>query len=182
MHEVPGTIHGLSASGWLDRELFQEWFYGHFLQHLPSSRSLLPILDGHSSHHSLECIREASLEGGMIVFFLQPHTTDASAFQSLKMDSESDKFMSAHIYMPTCHHILIPMPNCHHLPRYSLPLYCHFNLLHVVFLVSLVVTQVHNNLLTKTGKEPIINLSIQFGRILRNSYQFCTILDNLSGK
>ena len=72
--EVPGTIYGLSASGWMDRELFQEWFHRHFLQHVPASRPLLLLLDGHSSHYSLECIREASLEG-VIIFCLPPHTT-----------------------------------------------------------------------------------------------------------
>ncbi|CAI7996987.1 Tigger transposable element-derived protein 6 [Geodia barretti] len=100
--EVPGTIYGLSASGWMDRELFQEWFHRHFLQHVPSSRPLLLVLDGHSSHYSLEFIREATLEG-VIVFCLPPHTThitqplDVSAFHSLKTywDSECDKFMSA---------------------------------------------------------------------------------------
>ena len=72
--EVPGTIYGLSASGWMDRELFQEWFHRHFLQHVPSSRPLLLVLDGHSSHYSLEFIREATLEG-VIVFCLPSHTT-----------------------------------------------------------------------------------------------------------
>ena len=57
--EVSGTIYGLSASGWMDRELFQEWFHRHFLQHTPSTRPLPLILDGHSSHYSLEFIREA---------------------------------------------------------------------------------------------------------------------------
>lgn len=101
-NEVPGTIYGLSSSGWMDRQLFQEWFHRHFLQHVPSTRPLLLMLDGHSSHYSLEFIREATLEG-VIVFCLPPHTThvaqplDVSAFHSLKVywDNECDKFMSS---------------------------------------------------------------------------------------
>ena len=55
--EVPGTIYGLSASGWMDRELFQEWFHRHFLHYAPTSRPLLLLLNGHSSHFNLvECI------------------------------------------------------------------------------------------------------------------------------
>ncbi len=29
--EVPGTVYGLSSSGWMDTELFKEWFLNHFL-------------------------------------------------------------------------------------------------------------------------------------------------------
>ena len=29
--EVPGTKYGLSAKGWINRELFMHWFYQHFL-------------------------------------------------------------------------------------------------------------------------------------------------------
>lgn len=113
--EVPGTIYGLSASGWMDRELFQEWFHHHFLQHVPASRPLLLLLDGHSSHYSLECIREASLEG-VIIFCLPPHTThitqplDVSAFHALKVywDSECDKFVSPP--RQTYHHLSIFFP------------------------------------------------------------------------
>ena len=82
--------------GW---RAIQEWFHRHFFQHTPSTRPLPLILDGHSSHYSLEFIREASLEG----VILPPHSThitqplDVSAFHSLKTywDTECDKFMSA---------------------------------------------------------------------------------------
>ena len=68
LREVPGTIYGLSASGWIDRELFQECFHRHF------TRPLLLLLDGHSSHYNIECIHEAALEG-VIIFCLPPHMT-----------------------------------------------------------------------------------------------------------
>ena len=75
--EVPGSIYGLSDSGWMDSELFGEWFHRHFLNYAPSARPLLLLLDGHSSHYNLEFIRQASSEG-VVVFCLPPNTTHVS--------------------------------------------------------------------------------------------------------
>ena len=33
--EIPGTVYGLSAKGWITRELFMYWFYQHFLTSVP---------------------------------------------------------------------------------------------------------------------------------------------------
>ena len=30
--EVPGTLYGMSDSGWMDSELFSNWFSNHFLK------------------------------------------------------------------------------------------------------------------------------------------------------
>ena len=87
--EVPGSIYGLSSNGWINQELFQVWFQKHFLSYAPSTRPLLLLLDGHSSHYCPEVIRMAS-EEKIVVFALPPHTThlmqplDKSAFASLK--------------------------------------------------------------------------------------------------
>ena len=51
--EVPGTMYGLSGSGWMDAELFESWFDHHFLAHAPPMRPLLLLIDGHSSHFEL---------------------------------------------------------------------------------------------------------------------------------
>ena len=75
--KVPGSIYGLSDSGWMDSELFGEWFHRHFLNYAPSARPLLLLLDGHSSHYNLEFIRQASSEG-VVVFCLPPNTTHVS--------------------------------------------------------------------------------------------------------
>ena len=48
--EVPGTMYGLSSSGWMDGDLFELWFTHHFLPYAPPTRPLLLLLDGHSSH------------------------------------------------------------------------------------------------------------------------------------
>ena len=87
--EVPGTFYGLSESGWMDSELFEEWFKNHFLLHIPPVRPILLLLDGHSSHYQPELLRLAAGEG-VIVFCLPPHTMhilqplDNACFASLK--------------------------------------------------------------------------------------------------
>lgn len=101
--EVPGTIYGLSPTGWIDRELFFGWFNSHFLEYAPSARPLLLLLDGHLSHYGPEFIQLAC-EKGVIVFCLPPHLThilqplDSSCFHCLKTywDQACDQFMSSH--------------------------------------------------------------------------------------
>ena len=46
--EVPGTMYGLSANGWMDTELFELWFKHHFLAYAPPTCPLLLLIDGHS--------------------------------------------------------------------------------------------------------------------------------------
>lgn len=75
--EVPGSAYGLSTKGWMDTELFRDWFFGHFLAYAPACRPLLLLLDGHSSHFCPEVIRFAATEG-VIIFALPPHTTHLS--------------------------------------------------------------------------------------------------------
>ena len=88
--EVPGTAYGLSSTGWMNMELFRDWFLNHFLLYIPSSRPILLLLDGHSSHYCPEMIRAAAAEG-VIVFALPPNTThlsqplDKGAFSPLKI-------------------------------------------------------------------------------------------------
>ena len=87
--EVAGTIYGLSSKGWIDKCLFSEWFFNHFLLYAPATRPLLLILDGHSSHYCPEVIR-AALEQEIILFTLPPNTThitqplDKGVFAPLK--------------------------------------------------------------------------------------------------
>ena len=75
--EVPGTMYGLSDSGWINSELFEEWFMHHFLPHAPSARPLLLLLDGHSSHYNPSVIAKAA-EEKVIVFCLPPHSSHAT--------------------------------------------------------------------------------------------------------
>ena len=52
--EIPGTMYGMNSnSGWMDGELFQQWFEQHFLRYAPVICPLLLLLDGHFSHYNL---------------------------------------------------------------------------------------------------------------------------------
>ena len=73
--EIPGTMYTLSpGSGWMDGEIFHEWFKHHFLEYAPSGRPLLLLLDGHSSHYNPTLIHYAA-QKGVIVFALPPNAT-----------------------------------------------------------------------------------------------------------
>ena len=47
---IPRNAYGLSENGWMEGEIFNEWFTHHFLKHAPASRPLLLLLDGHSCY------------------------------------------------------------------------------------------------------------------------------------
>ena len=89
--EVPGTLYGLSPKGWIDRSLFNDWFFDHFLLNIPTARPVLLLMDGHSSHYCPEVIRAAAAEK-VVLFTLPPHTThltqplDKGCFSPLKVE------------------------------------------------------------------------------------------------
>ena len=72
-NEIPGTIYGLSSKGWIDQDLFDQWF-DHFLCYAPSARPLLLMMDGHSSHYCPSVIHRAS-KNEVILMALPPNTT-----------------------------------------------------------------------------------------------------------
>lgn len=80
--EVPGTMYGMSDSGWINGELFDQWFHYHFLPHAPASRPLLLLLDGHLSHFTPSVIRKAAEEQVVVSYETQP--LDKGPFSPLK--------------------------------------------------------------------------------------------------
>ena len=88
--EIPGSVYGLVERGWATRELFEQWFKKHFLRYAPAARPLLLLLDGHSSHYSLETMKMA-MKDDVIVLALPPNTThltqplDKGTFGPLKV-------------------------------------------------------------------------------------------------
>jgi hypothetical protein len=52
------TLFMVSDSGWMNKEIYLEWFR-HFIQRIPPTRPVLLIQDGHSSHISIELIELA---------------------------------------------------------------------------------------------------------------------------
>ena len=54
------------GSGWMNDEIFHERFEHHFLEYAPSGRSLLLLLDGHSSDYNPTFICCAAQKGVMM--------------------------------------------------------------------------------------------------------------------
>ena len=70
---VPGTVFANSDTGWINANLFLEWFK-FFIQQIPSARPILLIQDGHTSHTSIDLI-ELARENNIHLLCLLPHTT-----------------------------------------------------------------------------------------------------------
>lgn len=100
----PGTVGFPAKSGWMDADLFVK-FLKHFIDCTKTTKespSLL-ILDGHSSHKSIESINLAR-NSGVIILTLPPHTSnrlqplDVSVFGPFKtyLAKEMDNWLTNH--------------------------------------------------------------------------------------
>ena len=100
----PGSIAAATDSGWTDKEVFVKWM-NHFIsiaKPTPQKKVLL-LLDGHTSHISLDSIELARIHG-VIMICIPPHTShklqplDRTFFGPLKSayNSECDKWMVNH--------------------------------------------------------------------------------------
>jgi hypothetical protein len=95
----PGTVGVVSASGWTTSEIFLQWLQ-HFIDYAKPTeqKKVVLLLNGHSSHKSLQAIEIARQNNVMIVCF-SPHTShrlqplDVSFFGPLKSaySAECDK-------------------------------------------------------------------------------------------
>ena len=72
--EVSGTMYGLSDTGWMNKEIFGDWFSYHFLKYAPPACPLLIIMDGRSFHFTPDFINRAA-EEDIIVMCLPPNGT-----------------------------------------------------------------------------------------------------------
>ena len=97
----PGTSFNCSPNGWINQELYLKWFR-FFLSCIPSTRPVLLIEDGHSSHVSIELI-ELARENSVHILCLPSHTThlqplDVGVFKSFKShyNNECRKYLIAH--------------------------------------------------------------------------------------
>lgn len=87
----PGTIGGVSDSGWVDTDLFFNYIK-HFVKHTKCSKEskVLLILDGHKSHTKNIQLIDFARENGLVLLSLPPHTShklqplDRSFFKTLK--------------------------------------------------------------------------------------------------
>ncbi|XP_078658355.1 uncharacterized protein LOC144903812, partial [Branchiostoma floridae x Branchiostoma belcheri] len=85
----PGAMYAWSESGFINKELFEDWFFKVFLVHCHRERPILLVVDQHSSHLSLKVLKTA-MEQKIIIYGLPPHTShftqplDVTVFSSLK--------------------------------------------------------------------------------------------------
>jgi len=97
-----GSIGACSANGWIDSSLFVKWL-NHFVEVVKPTqeKKVLLVMDGHSSHKSLEAI-ELAREHGVVMISLPPHTThrmqplDRTFYGPLKANynTECDRWMT----------------------------------------------------------------------------------------
>ena len=85
---LPGTRFANTESGWIDQQVYLEWFE-FFCSSIPPARPVLLIQDGHSSHISIDLI-ELARGSGIYLLCLPSHTThilqplDVGVFKSFK--------------------------------------------------------------------------------------------------
>lgn len=85
---VPNTLFHSSESGWVNKDIYLNWFH-FFLKNIPPTRPVLLIQDGHASHISIELI-ELARANDVHLLCLPAHTThilqplDVGVFKSFK--------------------------------------------------------------------------------------------------
>ena len=85
---IAHTLFVSSSNGWINSDLFLQWFE-FFLQHIPPTWPVLLIMDGHGSHMSIDLI-ELARSNGVHILCLPSHTThvlqplDMGVFKSFK--------------------------------------------------------------------------------------------------
>ena len=84
----PGCLLAAQKKGWVNGELYLEWFK-FFIQQIPPARPVLLIQDGHSSHITIDLI-ELAKKNDIHILCLPSHTThvlqplDVGVFASFK--------------------------------------------------------------------------------------------------
>ena len=84
-----GTLFAGQKSGWIEKDLFLQWFKELFLKCIPPERPVLLLVDGHKAHVTAELI-ETATANKVLVFCLPAHSShllqplDLSLFGPLK--------------------------------------------------------------------------------------------------
>ncbi|CAB3244885.1 unnamed protein product [Arctia plantaginis] len=87
--EYPGTAYAASPNGWMETEIFTNYFEKVLIPALGPERPVLVIYDGHSTHVSLKLV-ELALAKEITIIKLPAHTSDllqpldVSVFKSFK--------------------------------------------------------------------------------------------------
>ncbi|XP_047026859.1 uncharacterized protein LOC124635108 [Helicoverpa zea] len=87
--EYPGTAYAATPNGWMETEVFKNYFEKVLIPALGNDRPVLVIYDGHSTHVSLNLV-ETALAKDITILKLPAHTSDqlqpldVSVFKSFK--------------------------------------------------------------------------------------------------
>ena len=99
---IPNTFFANSANGWINTELYLQWF-DFFLRSIPPTRPVLLIQDGHVSHMSVKLI-ELARANNIHLLCLPSHTShilqplDVGVFKSFKSNFSKacSRYLAAH--------------------------------------------------------------------------------------
>jgi len=85
----PGSIYRCDRSGWMQTDIFTEWFK-HFILHSASStsNSSLLILHGHATHSRNIDIIDSARSNGVTILVLPPHCSHR--LQPLDVDETAE--------------------------------------------------------------------------------------------
>ena len=87
----PGATYATSESGFVDREIYSEWFEKNFLEHATKERPLLLLQDGASAHISPKLI-ETAIANDVILLCFPPKLThilqpcDVAIYRKMKAE------------------------------------------------------------------------------------------------
>lgn len=88
-HEFKGTVYAASKKGWMEGDIFKNYFLKTVVPTVGSERPVLIIYDGHSTHVTIETLEAAAREQ-IIILKLPPHSShllqplDLAVFKSFK--------------------------------------------------------------------------------------------------
>ena len=71
---VQGSRYNTSSNGWMETDVYLDWFEHHFIPNLPAVRPVLLIFDGHASHVGIKVLRLAR-ENRITLLRLPSHST-----------------------------------------------------------------------------------------------------------
>lgn len=85
----PGTVYAASSNGWMESDIFRNYFEKSFIPTLGDSRPVLVLYDGHSTHVTASIV-ELAVREQITILKLPPHTShllqplDLAVFKPLK--------------------------------------------------------------------------------------------------
>ncbi|CAK1580431.1 unnamed protein product [Parnassius mnemosyne] len=87
--EFPGTAYAARPNGWMETEIFTNYFKKTLIPAFGSERPMLVLYDGHATHFSVDLV-ETGMANDITILKIPAHTShrlqpwDVSVFKSFK--------------------------------------------------------------------------------------------------